>query len=162
MTRRIIVPMVGLAVAVGLVTLALAAGAPQMPGPQGAALWNYIAKKSPYQKWNYFPDHKGMHPGKAPHGAFNKVFVNPAGLSAKKPPYPYGTIIVKENYNKAKKLAVLTVMYRVKGYNPAGGDWFWALYTPAGQVKRAGKLKSCIKCHALVAQRGWIYTHKFK
>jgi hypothetical protein len=162
MHRRIFVPMVGLAVALGVVTLALAGGAAQMPGPQAVALWNYIAKQKPYQKWNYFPDHKGMHPGKSPHGAFHKVFVNPVGLTAKKPPYPYGTIVVKDNYNQAKKLAAVTVMYKVKGFNPGAGDWFWAVYTPAGKVKAAGKIGSCIKCHAAEVKMDWIYTHEFK
>ena len=28
----------------------------------------------------------------------------------------------------------VTVMYRTKGYNPEGGDWYWAKYNPDGTI----------------------------
>jgi hypothetical protein len=162
MSRRFFVLITVLAVAAGLATLALAGPTAKMPGPQAAALWNYIVKKNTYQKWNYFPDHKGMQPGRSPHGVFHKVFVNPIGLTAKKPPYPYGTIVVKDNFNKAKKLVAITVMYKVKGFDPGSGDWYWVVYRPGGQVRAAGKLKGCIRCHAGVANKDWVFVHDFK
>ncbi len=43
-------------------------------------------------------------------------------------------MIVQDNFGKDKKLKFIDVMYKVKGYNPKGGDWFWAQY----QAQRQG------------------------
>jgi LPXTG-motif cell wall-anchored protein len=42
-------------------------------------------------------------------------------------------------------------MYKVEGYNPEGGDWFWAKYQPDGSVDAAGKVASCAGCHLGIA-----------
>jgi hypothetical protein len=39
------------------------------------------------------------------------------------------------------------VIYKVEGYNPQEGDWFWGMSAPDGRVLEAGKVKTCIKCH---------------
>lgn len=52
------------------------------------------------------------------------------------------------------KLAAITVMYKVKGYNPEANDWYWVKYLPDGSVDKmngmalAGKPPGCINCHA--------------
>ncbi len=145
-----------------LVTGAMGEKACSMPGADQVALWNYITKRSPYTKWGFWPDHQGMQEGRAPHGPFHKVYVNKLGLKSKKPPVEYGTIEVKENYTKDKKLAVLTVMYKVKGYNPSDGDWFWVKYTPDGKPGPYGKPKGCIGCHGTRAANDFILVHEFK
>ena len=86
------------------------------PSVDGESLWNEISVVSPYDKWDQWPDHTGMQSGKAPHGPLHIVYVNKTGLT-KGHPKPYGTIMVKENYTAGKKLAAITVMYKVKGYN---------------------------------------------
>lgn len=48
---------------------------------------------------------------------------------------PVGSIVMKENYSPDKKLMAHTVMYKVKGYIPQGGDWFWAKYAPDGKIE---------------------------
>jgi len=162
MSKRSIFLIGALALAAGSISLGLAAGgAAQGPGPDAAALWKYISRVPPYHQWGYFPDHKGMQPGRAPHGPLHKVFVNKVGLSAKKPPYAHGAIVVKDNYNKAKKLVAITVMYKVKGFNPSAGDWYWVMYRPGGMVGRAGKVAGCIKCHAAVKNQDWVFVHRF-
>lgn len=61
---------------------------------------------------------------------------------------PDGAIIVKENYGPdQQKLVAVTPMYKVEGYNPDAGNWFWAKYAPDGSVQAAGKVDSCIECH---------------
>jgi len=30
-------------------------------------------------------------------------------------------------------------MYKVAGYNPGAGDWFWAKYSPQGKADKFGK-----------------------
>lgn len=115
-------------------------------GPDGNMLWDRITGSSPYTDWGQFPDHMGMQPGRAPHGAKHMVYVNAKGLK-KGAPKPDGTIIVKENYTADDKLAAITVMYKVKGYNPAGRDWFWVKYAPDGTVQKQGKPEGCVNCH---------------
>ena len=89
-----------------------------------------------------------MQPGKSPHGKFVRTFVNPIG--AANPAAPgFGTVIVKENYPRddPASLAALTVMQRIEGYDPENQDWFWARYTPAGELTHSGKVTSCADCH---------------
>ncbi|HIP82400.1 MAG TPA: hypothetical protein EYH36_02295 [Desulfocapsa sulfexigens] len=136
--------------------------AEDMPGPDGEALWNHISKVSPYTEWGYWDDHKGMIEGRAPHGKYHKVFVNKKGIDSVSAPVQYGTIQVKENYGKKKDLKAITVMYKVKDYNPKSGDWFWAKYSPAGKVLKAGKLKGCIGCHSTRVANDFVLVHEFK
>lgn len=144
----------------GLVVCASAAD--EMPGANPQALWNYITKVSPYKSWDFWPDHKGMQKGRAPHGPWHKVYVNDKALNSAQPPVQYGAIEVKENYNRAKKLKVITVMYKVKGYNPDAGDWFWVKYSLDGKADKFGKPKGCIRCHGVKASNDFITVHEFK
>lgn len=134
----------------------------EMPGPDPASLWNYITKESPYKNWSFWPDHQGMQPGRAPHGPLHKVYVNDRALNSPKPPVQYGAIQVKENYSKNKELKAITVMYKVSGYNPNDGDWFWAKYSPDGKADKVGKPKGCIGCHGTRANNDFILVHEFK
>lgn len=127
-----------------------------------SALWAYITKGSDYTKWDYWPDHQGLQEGSAPHAPQHKVFVNAAGLSAKKPPVNNGAVIVKENIGNDNQLKALTVMLKVKGYNPDAGDWFWAKYSPTGEVAKSGKVEGCINCHSSVEDNDWIFLHEFE
>ena len=131
-------------------------------GPDAKKLWNYITKESNYKKWSNWPDHKGMQKGRAPHGPYHIVYVNDKALHSKKPPVQYGSIIVKENYNKKKQLKIITVMYKIKGYNPDNGDWFWVKYSANGKVLKVGKPKGCIGCHGVRYKNDFILLHEFK
>lgn len=71
-----------------------------------------------------------------------------------------GAIIVKENYDKNKKLMAVTVMYKVKNYNPGGGDWFWVKYDADFEILEEGKIKGCIDCHGTVKENDYIFTGK--
>lgn len=132
----------------------------EMPAPDGDALWGYISQVTPYQGWGFWTDHQGMQNGQGPHGPQHKVFVNRTGLQASGAPAPYGTIEVKENYGNDNVLTVITVMYKVRGYNPADGDWFWAQYTPTGAILKQGKLGGCIGCHGIRASNDFILVHE--
>ena len=148
-----------------IIVACLAAGSlafADMPGPDAAALWHYMTGASPYKEWGFWPDHQGMQPGRAPHGPFHKVYVNEKALNSLEPPVQYGAIQVKESFNKAKELKTITVMYKVNGYNPEKGDWFWAQYTPDGKVKSSGRPRGCISCHGIRAKNDFITVHEFK
>jgi hypothetical protein len=134
----------------------------EMPGPDAPALWDYITKESPYKKWSFWPDHHGMQPGRAPHGPLHKVYINDKTLSSSKTPIQYGGIIVKENYSKSKELKAITLMYKIKDYNPDGGDWFWVKYGTDGKADVVGKPKGCIGCHGSHADNDFIFVHEFK
>ena len=145
-------------------TLALAAPAipADLPPADPAALWAHITKADPYTKWGQWKDYNGVQKSRSPHGDQNRVFVNSIALSAKKPPMPYGSIQVKESYDTGGKLLNITVMYKVKGYNPDAGDWFWAKYTTGGQARPFGKVRGCIGCHAGIGGRNdYVTVHKF-
>ncbi len=134
----------------------------KLPGADPKDLWEYITKTSPYTQWNYWDDHKGLLEGNQPHGSLHKVFVNHAAYSSKSAPLNYGAIQVKENYNKDEKLMAITVMYKVKGYNPEAGDWFYAKYTPDGMAKPFGKPKGCVECHGAMAENDYVMVHDFE
>ena len=137
-------------------------GFAEMPGPGPAELWNYITKVSPYKAWSFWSDHQGMQAGRAPHGPLHKVYVNDLAFNSPKPPVQYGAIQVKENFSKAKELKAITVMYKVDGYNPKDGDWFWVKYTPDGKAGPFGKPAGCIGCHGTRASNDFILVHEFR
>lgn len=130
-----------------------------MPPPEAKALWNYITKTSPYSEWGFWEDHKDMQPGNAPHGPFHKVYVNEILLKSTTAPVPYGSIQVKESYDKAKKKTAITVMYKVKDFNPDAGDWYWVKYSLDGKGGPAGKVQGCIGCHGIKAKNDYILVH---
>jgi hypothetical protein len=132
-----------------------------MPKADPDTLWEYITKTNPYQKWEFWPDHQGMQPGRAPHGPLHKVYVNDRAFNSPKPPVQYGAIVVKENYGKDKELKAITVMYKVREYNPDAGDWFWAKYSIEGKADKFGKPKGCVGCHGTRANNDFILVHEF-
>jgi hypothetical protein len=159
MQTKLLTGCLAVAMMMGVATFTVAE---EMPGPDGAALWNHISKVSPYTKWGQWADHEGMLAGRAPHGKFHKVFVNKKGKDSTSPPLQYGAIEVKENYSPSKELKAITVMYKVKGYNPDSGDWFWAKYSPTGKVLKSGKPKGCIGCHSTRVANDFVLVHEFK
>ncbi len=126
---------------------------PKMPPPEAGAVLTYITMTAPYGKYQYWPGRVGFYKGQHPHGAWLTLSVNETGMSALKKGakiFPPGSIIAKENYTPEEKLAALTIMYKVKGYDPEHNDWFWAKYNyEKGKfvVDKAGKVAGCIKCH---------------
>lgn len=49
-------------------------------------------------------------------------------------------------------------MYKIAGYNPDGGDWYWAKYKADGTVEAAGQPKGCINCHRVQQDNDWLFT----
>ena len=131
-----------------------------LPGPNAAALYKYITQLDPYTRWQLWPGKGKLYKGTEPHGSLLTTYVNDTAYrSAKgKTAMTDGAIIVKENYTSDKKLVALTVMYKIKGYNPSSGDWFWAKYTPEGKVDASGRVKVCIDCHAAKKDNDYIYS----
>lgn len=138
----------------------------QRPLPKADAtdFYNYMVRQDPYTKWQLWPGKGKFYKGTEPHGALLTTYINEAayGSASKKSRMPDGAIIVKENYTADRKLSAISVMYKVKGYNPASGDWFWAQYAPDGSVKAEGKVGSCINCHEKRKDNDYIFTGPLK
>lgn len=150
-----------LSLALVLPLTAQAADNGNLPQADAKALWTYMTQTSPYSGWGYWPGRYGMYEGTEPHGAQLKVYANGPALRAAREgkPMPAGAIVVKENYGKdGKTLMAVTPMYKVTGYNPEGGDWFWAKYNADGSIDKEGKVGGCIKCHQAVKDQNWIFN----
>jgi len=167
MRRSIRLPQLMLAaLAAGVVFGAVATAAepakePGCPLPVGQAVVEYITVSNPYQQWNLWPGKEQFYPGRHPHGSLLTTYVSPLAFYAiegKGGAIPETAFIVKENYTAEKELAAVTVMYKVEGYNPEGGDWFWLKYTPDGRIEKEGKVAGCIGCHAAAQGNDWLLT----
>ncbi len=128
----------------------------------GESLWKRITEETDYTNYDFYPNHKGLLPGQAPHGVLHKVYINNTlsdALPIEERTAPFGTIIVKENYTADETLAAYTLMAKVDGYNPEHGDWFWAKYSSKGVVQAEGTPDGCISCHAGMKQNDYIIIH---
>lgn len=136
-----------------------------LPAAEGKAVYSYITKDNPYHDWALFPGKNKFYKGQHPHGALLTTYVNDvalSGINQKVGTLSGGAIIVKENYMPDKTLGAVTVMYRVDGYNPEAGDWFWAKYNADGSIAKEGKVAGCIGCHTAVINNDWIFTGPVK
>lgn len=137
-----------------------AAGEAPLPGPDAKDLWQYISKTLPYTQWQTWEETAGIQPANPPHGPLRRIYVNEPALHAAKPAFPEGAIIIKENLSTKEELTSLSVMYKVKGFNPSGRDWFWVRYSPAGKVEAVGKPRGCVGCHSSRAFNDYVFVHK--
>jgi len=136
-----------------------------LPPPDGKAVYAYVTETDSYKGWPLWPDKGELYEGQHPHGAFLTTYVSKKAVKTikkKRGTFRNGTIIVKENYMPNKKLAAVTVMYRVNGYDPDAGDWFWAKYKADGTVEKEGKVKGCINCHSAQIMNDWVFTGSIK
>lgn len=79
--------------------------------------------------------------------------IQTAGGITKVTRYENGSLLVKENYNKDRKLDGVTAMLKLKGYDAGDRNWVMAAYQPDGSVTAFGKVGSCIACHVLVQKQ---------
>ncbi|MDX1582044.1 MAG: cytochrome P460 family protein [Thermoanaerobaculia bacterium] len=149
-------------VAIALVVAGGIAHGMSHEGPSAEKLWKKIEG---YESWNAYPGlPDGFYEGTRPHGAQLKTYGNEKVAENPDNP-PAGAIIIKENYTPDRKLVAITVMKKIEGYNPDADDWFWAKYQPDGEVAMkdgkalAGKVGSCIGCHASAKDDDYIYAN---
>ena len=136
-------------------------GKPPLPEANGVSVWNYITVLKPYTRWPRWPDKGKFYEGKHPHGALLTTYVSRDAkkiIKKKRGKFANGAFIVKENYTPDKTLGAVTVMYKVDGYNPEAGDWFWVKYKPDGVVEKEGKVDGCINCHRDRSGNDWVFT----
>lgn len=74
-----------------------------------------------------------------------------ASFRADIPPYPEGTIILKQKFASAdaeKPDFYTGMLKREKGYNPKVGDWeFFTLSGDAKAITARGRINDCMDCH---------------
>lgn len=136
-----------------------------MPMPFGGDLRHHITSDDPpYKTWELWPGKGEMYAGTEPHGVLLTTYLNDIAFESlsKKNGFRNNSIIVKENYTPEKKLAAVTVMYKVKGYDSANGDWFWAKYDPNFEILAEGKVQGCIGCHSNARDNDYVFTGKVK
>ena len=154
--------------------LPAAAGCPAVPAssdsagqsPTGAQLFTRITQDDPYQEWAQFPDHGGILSSALPHGPMSQVFINrevESALETFDGELPDGSIIVKENIGASPNVteAVLTVMWKVREFDPANHDWFWANMTMEGEIVAEGKVQACAACHGGARTNDFVFVHDF-
>lgn len=133
--------------------------------PFDQELWSYLKKVEYEENYSPWPGMKDeFFPGQSPHGAQLKVYVNRHVTKDPSDP-PHKSVVVKENYTSEKKLASITIMYRVRNYDADNKDWYWVKYLPDGKVARmndtklAGKVKGCINCHSSAKGGDYIFMN---
>lgn len=135
------------------------------PAPEAAAVYAHLTAADYRGGWALWPGKGEKYEGQEPHGMLLTTYLNgiasqalDAGVGA----MPGGAIIVKENYMPDGTLAATTVMYKVDGYNPDAGDWWWAKLLPDGSVDgdgmMEGKVSGCIGCHTARADNDYVMT----
>jgi hypothetical protein len=129
----------------------------------GARLWKRITTESDWDNWSSWPGYEGKQPGQSPHGQFHEIYINNV-LSGSLPiasrVAPEGSIIVKENFDSNLRPTNVTVIAKVKGYNPEHGDWFWVAFDPDGKVQSEGKVTMCIDCHSGMKANDYVIVRR--
>ena len=159
------VVLAGAVVSFGAVGIVFAAspGPPASP-PTPAALWQEIQA---LQHGNAIMlDSHPFQPGSRVVDVYTTDLANAAANAAIKAAgsvpavtrYPPGSLLVKENYDQARKRTGVTAELKVAGYDAADRNWVMAAYSPTGKVVAFGKVGSCIGCHAIVSKADFVFA----
>jgi hypothetical protein len=135
----------------------------KMPMAYGGDVRHYITGHKPYKKeFSLWPGKGEKFEGAEPHGKLSTIYVNDITLESIKnlKGMANNSLIVKENYAPNNQLVAISVMYKVKGYNPDGGDWFWVQYNAKFKILEEGKVKACMDCHGTARENDYIFTGK--
>ena len=100
-----------------------------------------------------------------PPGNILKLYLNNLALDTvvnKKGLFPLGSLLIKEMYTDDKKMYLITVMYKEKGFHPEGNDWYWVKYKPDGEAPLEGKVRLCIECHEGMEDNDYVFTGSIK
>lgn len=81
------------------------------------------------------------------HGDFIDIYVNDilkTAVDGDGPPFPDGSIVVKEGFTTSDA----TTLFAIAIMEKQGTEWFYAEYSPDGEVEDAGiDTAECLECH---------------
>ena len=125
-------------------------------------LWAWLNSVK-YRNWGPMPGQSaGGIPGQSPHGAVVRVYANREAADGLK----NRAVLIKENFGEdGETLMGVTVMYRVRGYDPDNGDWYWAKYNADGRpslmnnMPIAGHVQNCMECHSGAAGGDLVFAN---
>ena len=80
-----------------------------------------------------------------------------AGGVARVRRFPRGSLLIKENFNRAQRLMTVTAMLKVPGYDATDRDWLMAAFNANGQPLAFGRVAACINCHAIVRRDDFVF-----
>lgn len=139
-----------------------------LPDTTGAAVWSYLQEVEYRSNWSLWPDKGELYSGQEPHGMLLTSYLNDTALTALTTgagSMPEGAILVKENYMPDSTLAAVTVMYKVKSFNPEHNDWFFSKHLRDGSVDKApngmvlqGRVPGCQSCHGAQKANDYVFT----
>jgi len=136
-----------------------------LPEASAEAVLAHLEAADFRSSWDLWPGKGEKYEGTEPHGALLTTYLNPAAARAAAEgagQLPPGAIVVKDNFMPDGTLAASTVMYKIEGYNPEAGDWWWAKFMPDGSVDMdgmaQGRVEMCIGCHARGADNDYLLT----
>ena len=144
-----------------ILTLACGDDDPSLPAPEGKAIWNFLQETDYQQNWELWPGKGELYQGGEPHGALFTTYLNPTAFDAlqdKAGSIPSGGIIVKENYTPDAVFDLITLMYKMDGFDPENNDWFWAKISAVGDVQAEGKVVGCQACHGGAKANDFVLT----
>ena len=124
-------------------------------------LYMQITEEDNYKSWAFMPGTSEMDPGNGVHGELITVYVSDDALSAienNEGVMPNGSIILKEGYSSEGELREIVLMQKVDGFDPEHNDWYWAAYSPDGDVLTEGSQPACYNCHSRVKDNDYIFT----
>jgi len=102
-----------------------------------------------------------------PHFGVKNVYVNRARTKLapsgkQRFPYPNGSIVVKSAKRPGQSfVSLVAIMRKVKGADPAHGDWRFVEYTRASATARFREIASgavCWTCHAGAKKTDYVFT----
>lgn len=144
---------------------------PMTPEEFQQSFWNHLVKAdAPYNKWAALSKREVPPRKESPHGV-STTFANKIAADDSKT-FPFGSILVREDYDAKGKRTSISVMYRVKGTDPQNGDWYWLRYLENGSVAKApaaeggkpfaGRVASCIECHRKADGKDFVFANDAK
>jgi hypothetical protein len=120
-------------------------------------LWDAV---DGYDSWSQVSPWDGIQKSDdGTHGDYVQIWFNATAAADWGGTIGDGGISVKKGYDDAEGTSpkgTITVMYKVDGYDPDNGDWFFANYGDDGSVNTSGAAAagSCAGCHASAASPG--------
>lgn len=149
---------------VDIVVRALAAGAAVVVTAGFAfgsgALPGIPAQYQGYRSWTKI-NAKPIRGGSPAHSAIKTIYTSKRKAGAR---FPNGTIIVKEGRDANRGfVSLIAVMRKVKGADPAHGDWRYVEYTRSSASERFAEIARdgvCWGCHVGAKKTDWVFTQK--